>query len=151
MTTIRRFVPLALAAAALFAIAAHPAAAQSMDPARWVLIQFDNVYMDTSTIAPAEGGGQRVWIRAMFEGEQAWPSQPEVKYNALYYERVYRCDTFEWVTLRHQAYLDERMVRNIPNIFAGHMNNGRDNQEDVFQAVCERIRARDSRLGGGEN
>jgi hypothetical protein len=142
MATIHRFVPLALAAAALCATLTLPAAAQSMDPAKWVLIQFDNVYMDTSTIAPAEGGGQRVWIRALFEGEQEWPRHPEVKYNALYYERVYRCDTFEWVTLRHQAYLDQRMVRDIPNILAGHMNNGRDNQEDVFRIVCEHIRAR---------
>jgi methyltransferase-like protein len=33
-------------------------------------------------------------------------------------------------------------VRNIPNIFAGHMNDGRTNQEDVFKTVCERIGAR---------
>ena len=141
MTSIRRLVPLVLAAAALCAMAAPPAAAQSMDPAKWVLIQFDNVYMDTSTIAPADRGGQRVWIRAVFEGEQEWPRHPEVKYNALYYERVYRCDTFQWVTLRHQAYLGERMVRNIPNVFAGHMNDGRTNEEDVFQIVCEHVRA----------
>ena len=141
MTIVRGFVALA-AAVALCALVPRPAAAQSMDSTRWMLIQYDNVYMDTSTIAPAEGGGQRVWIRAMFEGEQEWPRHPEVKYDALYYERVYRCDTFEWVTLRHQAYLDERMVRNIPNVLAYHLNNGRTNQEDVFQIVCEHIRSR---------
>ena len=134
--------PFLLAIAAALCVVAQPAAAQSMDPAKWVLIQDDNVFMDTSTVAPAEGGGKRVWIRAVFEGEQEWPSAREVKYNALYYERVYRCDAFQWVTLRHQAYLNERMVRNIPNIFAGHMNDGRTNQEDVFKTVCERIGAR---------
>lgn len=134
--------PFLLALAAALCVLATPAAAQSMDPAKWVLIQDDNVFMDTSTVAPAEGGGKRVWIRAVFEGELEWPRVPEVKYNALYYERVYRCDTFQWVTLRHQAYLNERMVRNIPNIFAGHMNDGRTNQEDVFKIVCERIAAR---------
>lgn len=143
MMNIHRLLPVALATAALIAIVAPSAGAQSMDPAKWVLIQYDNVYMDTSTIVPADGGGQRVWLRAIFEGEQEWPRQPDVKYNALYYERVYRCDTFEWVTLRHQAWLDERMVRDIPNILAGHMNNGRDNQEDVFQTVCEHIRTRE--------
>jgi hypothetical protein len=136
--TSRRFL---LALAAALCVMAGPAAAQSMDPTKWVLIQDDNVFMDTSTVAPAEGGGRRVWIRAVFEGEQEWPRVPEVKYNALYYERVYRCDTFEWVTLRHQAYLNERMVRNIPNIFAGHMNDGRTNQEEAFKAVCARIPA----------
>ena len=142
MTTIRRSVLLALAAAAFCAISARPAAAQSMDPAKWVLVEYDNVYMDTSTIAPAAGGGQRAWLRAVFEGEQEWPRQPEVKYDALYYERVYRCDTFEWVTLRHQAYLGTRMVRNIPNMFAGIMNDGRDNQAEAFKIICDHIRAR---------
>jgi hypothetical protein len=134
--------PFLLAIAAALCVLARPAAAQSMNPAKWVLIQDDNVFMDTSTVAPAEGGGKRVWIRAVFAGEEEWPSAREVKYNALYYERVYRCDTFQWVTLRHQAYLNERMVRNIPNIFAGRMNDGRTNQEDVFKVVCERIGAR---------
>ena len=134
--------PFLLAIAAALCVVAQPAAAQSMDPAKWVLIQDDNVFMDTSTVAPAEGGGKRVWIRAVFAGEEEWPSAREVKYNALYYERVYRCDAFQWVTLRHQAYLNERMVRNIPNIFAGHMNDGRTNQEDVFKTVCERIAGR---------
>ncbi|HEX8212404.1 MAG TPA: hypothetical protein VF584_19670 [Longimicrobium sp.] len=133
---------LLLALAAALCVLARPAAAQSMDPAKWVLIQDDNVFMDTSTVVPAEGGGKRVWIRAVFAGEEEWPSAREVKYNALYYERVYRCDTFHWVTLRHQAYLNERMVRNIPNIFAGHMNDGRTNQEGVFKIVCERIAGR---------
>jgi hypothetical protein len=142
MPILRRLVPLALAAAALCAVVTAPAGAQSMDPAKWVLIEYDNVYMDTSTIAPADGGGQRVWLRALFEGEQEWPRRPEVKYDALYYERVYRCDAFEWVTLRHQAYLGNRMVRNIPNIFAGTMNDGRDNQPEAFHAVCGHIRAR---------
>jgi hypothetical protein len=140
MTIVRNFVPLALAA--LCVLVAPPAAAQSMDPAKWVLIQDDNVYMDTSTIARVDSIGQRVWLRGLMGGEQEWPSRPPVKYDALYYERVYRCDTFEWVTLRHQLYLGERMVRDIPNAFAWHMNNGRDNQEEAFQAVCERIRAR---------
>jgi hypothetical protein len=135
--TILRF----LLALAVLCVMGQPAAAQSMDPAKWVLVHSDNVYMDTSTVAPAEGGGRRVWIRAVFEGEEEWPSAREVKYNALYYERVYRCETFEWVTLRHQAYLNERMVRNIPNIFASHMNDGRTNQEDVFKVVCDRIHA----------
>lgn len=130
-----------LALAALCAVVTNPAGAQSMNPAKWVLIEGDNVFMDTSTVAPAEGGGKRVWLRALFEGEQEWPGAAGVKYNALYYERVYRCDTFQWVTLRHQAYLNERMVRNIPNILATHMNNGRTNQANAFNTVCERIRA----------
>lgn len=141
MTTLPRFVSVALAAA-FCAIVADPAAAQSMDPAKWLLIQVDNVYMDTSTIVPADGDGTRVWIREVFTGELAWPSHPEVRYDAVYYERVYRCDTFEWVTLRHQAYLGKRMVRNIPNILASHMNNGRDNQAGLFRTVCEHIRSR---------
>ncbi len=136
--TIRHFL---LALAALCVMSASPAAAQSMDPAKWVLIEADNVFMDTSTVAPANSGGQRVWIRAVFEGELDWPRHPEVKYNAIYYERVYRCDAFQWVTLRHQAYLNDRMVRDMPNIFAGIMNDGRNNQAEAFAAVCERISA----------
>ncbi|HEX8674376.1 MAG TPA: hypothetical protein VF710_20925 [Longimicrobium sp.] len=134
--------PFLLALAVVLCVVARPAAAQSMDPAKWVLIHDDNVIMDTSTVAPAEGGGKRVWIRAVFAGEEEWPSAREVTYNALYYERVYRCDTFQWVTLRHQAYLNTQMVRNIPNILADHMNDGRTNQEAVFKTVCERIARR---------
>jgi hypothetical protein len=132
-----------LVLAAVCAMVCGPAAAQSMEPAKWVLIEGDNVYMDTSTVVAADSGGHRVWLRAVFEGELEWPRHPEVKYNAIYYERVYRCDTFQWVTLRHQAYLNDRMVRNMPNIFAGHMNDGRTNQEEAFTAICQRVRARD--------
>jgi len=143
MTILRRILPPSLAAAVLSVAAA--ASAQSTDPADWVHIPinvgFDSLYLDTSSVRPAEGGGQRVWLMGYMDAEYEWPRK-DVRYDAMGYDRVYRCDTFEWVTLVHTAYLRRQLVLSMPNIFASHMNDGKENEKMVFDAVCAHLQAR---------